>query len=52
MDASNCFGPTCGKDFKRQTIDQALACKVGAKVKENYDQCKETVLPIPPKGAH
>ncbi|KAK0614679.1 hypothetical protein B0T14DRAFT_499895 [Immersiella caudata] len=38
MDATNCFGPSCGRDFKRQTIDQALSCRVSAKVKEDYDQ--------------
>lgn len=38
MDARNCFGPSCGKNFKAQTIDQAFKCSVGAKVKEDYDQ--------------
>lgn len=40
MDAKGCFGPSCGKNFKAQTIDQAFKCSVGAKVKEDYDQCK------------
>ena len=40
MDAKGCLGPSCGKNFKAQTIDQAFKCSVGAKVKEDYDQCK------------
>jgi len=38
MDASGCLGPSCGTNFQRQTIEKAFECRVGAKVKENYDQ--------------
>jgi len=40
MDVGGCFGPSCGANFKRQAIDQAMGCKVSAKVKEDYDKCE------------
>jgi hypothetical protein len=47
MDARGCFGPSCGTNFKAQTIEQAFKCSVDAKVKENYDQCTYNI-PIHP----